>query len=460
MGFGSETGSKTFHGRVPSEGAGGGTLAVQVVAPKVPRYPEGAPVYVFVLGGFSPEGYGHGLRGIVGQGFVQITYNYPGGGQGRTRSEGQYDYRGLKSFQATRDVIRFALGEFGDDRGRKLHEIVGQKILYKNVGVFGSSSGGLVFFSTFAHDPEALKSLAFYVGWENPTTGQTLLVDLGGRSSYTGKPLPNPAFAAYGPESCKVDYSALKWDAEKEFSLRDLRNMGRGPTRRTRGVLYLDNNGNGRCDVEPGFGARLPFDLNRNGVIDRGEDWIFWFVGETHGARVKRYYSVEVIRAATEKKVFGPEGPPSSVASLQECEAYWRDRNSLRAFPLIPRYCPNLKVILVAGQEDHVQACPAFPGIQQAYDGLGLAGVWRRLNPDAEYVRLVLGPRTPRDTPDNDANCVIPLGQMRRFAHPVGRPFLRPAFQTAALLEAADRVYRRCADTNLKKVLWQGPKGR
>ncbi|HID77355.1 MAG TPA: hypothetical protein EYP56_15330, partial [Planctomycetaceae bacterium] len=78
-------------------------MAVQVVAPRSAkefRYRDGAPVLVFVIGGFSAEGYGAGLRGVVEQGIVQISYNYPGGGLGRTASDGRYDCRGMNCILA------------------------------------------------------------------------------------------------------------------------------------------------------------------------------------------------------------------------------------------------------------------------------------------------------------------------------------------------------------------------
>jgi len=80
---------------------------------------------VCVLGGFGPGGYVRGLGGVVGRGIVQITYNYPGGRTGPFASDGVYDYRGMNCIRATRDVVRFALGELTDDKGRRLEEIVG-----------------------------------------------------------------------------------------------------------------------------------------------------------------------------------------------------------------------------------------------------------------------------------------------------------------------------------------------
>jgi len=452
---------KSFDVRLPSDGAGEGTLAVRVVAPRSVdafRFREGAPVLVWVLGGFGPGGYTRGLRGVVGQGIVQITYNYPGGQTGPFASDGVYDYRGMNCIRATRDVIRFALGELPDDKGRRLHEIVGGPICYDNVGVLGSSSGGVMFFSTVAQFPEAVENLASYVGWENPTTGQTLLFDMGAKNARTGEPLPNPAFVRYGPKSCEMDFSDLKWDANLLVEYSDTKLMGQrgGATPAARkGALYLDNNGNDRCDVTPAHQPRQPFDRNGNGKIDADEDWASAFVAQYEGDRLEVYYSREVLDAAYEKNVFGEAGPPDFLPTPEEYKDYWKLRDSLPAFPLLKKHNPNLKVILVAGQVDHVQACPAFPGIQQAYDGLTEAGIWRRMNPDAAYIRSIAGRRAQGPIGDNDANVPIPVGQMRRFAHPVHSGVPKPVFQLAAVLELADRVHFGNEKPNLDGVLWK-----
>ncbi|MCX7012886.1 MAG: hypothetical protein NTW86_10080 [Candidatus Sumerlaeota bacterium] len=136
------------------------------------RYREGAPVLVFIAGAFSPNGLDKPLRGVADQGIVQVAFNYPGGSGGGMASDGVYDYRGMNCIRATRDVIRFAMGELADNRGRRLHEIVVGPICYGNVGALGSSSGGVMFFSAVAQFPEALAKLAFYVGWETPTTSK------------------------------------------------------------------------------------------------------------------------------------------------------------------------------------------------------------------------------------------------------------------------------------------------
>jgi hypothetical protein len=55
---------------------------------------------------------------------------------------------------------------------------------------------------------------------------------------------------------------------------------GTTPPSAGKGALYLDNNGNDRCDVTPEHQPRQPFDDNGNGKIDANEDWAFAFVAQ------------------------------------------------------------------------------------------------------------------------------------------------------------------------------------
>jgi len=110
----------------------------------------------------------------------------------------------------------------------------------------------------------------------------------------------------------------------------------------------------------------------------------------------------------------------------------------------------------VAGEVDHVQACPALPGIQQAYDGLGEVGIWRRMNPDAAYVHAIAGGRVRGGIRDNDANAAIPAGAMKHFVHPMDKGVPKPLFQLAAVVELADRVQFGNSEPNLDNVLWKG----
>jgi hypothetical protein len=80
---------------------------------------------------------------VAGCGFVEVSFAFPGGGQGDAKSGGTYDYRGPKCIQALRDVILFAMGKIADNKGQEIQDLVGDvRVLASKVGLHGGSHGG------------------------------------------------------------------------------------------------------------------------------------------------------------------------------------------------------------------------------------------------------------------------------------------------------------------------------
>ena len=167
--------------RLQSEGAGGGTLAVRLTYPASVtnyRYPDGAPVAVYLAGGFTPGGLGGSPR-IPQQGFVLVTFIYPGGSEGATASDGIYDYRGDNCQKALRDMIRFAGGVATDTLGRLIDDVVPGPVHPGLVGL-APFSNGLIGLITLDRYGAEIPFTPYHVGWENPTSGQIVAVELGG----------------------------------------------------------------------------------------------------------------------------------------------------------------------------------------------------------------------------------------------------------------------------------------
>jgi len=128
---------------LPSESTGvsSGTLAVRIHTPRAgaARYPDGAPVIIWVLGGFEIKGINHGLPPVADD-VICITFIYPGGADpwsGRS-SDGVYDYRGEAGIATLRDVILYASGELRDADGKTIDEIVPVPVLHDNIGMIGA----------------------------------------------------------------------------------------------------------------------------------------------------------------------------------------------------------------------------------------------------------------------------------------------------------------------------------
>ena len=72
------TGQTTSLTRIPSVFAGEEGIIVCIKSPPESRYPEGAPVVVYQVGGFQRSGIGSTDAGLTSQGFIEIAFNYPG----------------------------------------------------------------------------------------------------------------------------------------------------------------------------------------------------------------------------------------------------------------------------------------------------------------------------------------------------------------------------------------------
>ncbi len=107
--------------RLPSDSTGtAGTLAVRVHTPKWEnaRYPDGAPVIIWIQGGFDVRGIAHSLPPDVDD-VICITFIFPGGSDPYSglSSDGIYDYRGEHCIAALRDVVLYAAGQLRDIHG-------------------------------------------------------------------------------------------------------------------------------------------------------------------------------------------------------------------------------------------------------------------------------------------------------------------------------------------------------
>src|SRR5580658_5860230 len=134
---------------LPSESAPGRGLAINVIFPTRPRYPDGAPVVVVAPGGSGPDGLSFEMHAAQ-MGLVEVRFAFPGGSKGKFTSSGIYDYRGVECQKALRDVILFAHGRMLDKDGRKISDLVPIKISSDNVGLVGWSNGGNVALVTMA----------------------------------------------------------------------------------------------------------------------------------------------------------------------------------------------------------------------------------------------------------------------------------------------------------------------
>ena len=400
----------TFLTFVPSEAGGATGIAVQVTAPERCRYLNGCPVVVNVPGGWGGVGIGGTGVDLCQEGFVQIRFNFPGSGEGETKSGGSYDTRGPNCLEALKDVVLFALGQKTDSQGKYLKDLVSLPLLETNVGVVAYSNGGNAAISVLGLYGDELSSVAWLLNWESPVGDGMPDVEAGGWHSETN-PTVNPA---YNPNDGSWDLSSLRYDANLLLYYTDSENPTGG---RLSGGLY--------------------FDINGNGAVDYGTDYVLFpiVVAETTG--IHAYYSERVTSYAWSHGVY-PSSIPSHITTVGQTREFWRYRNGELWFSAVAKALPNLKFMVLASEKDHVQAAPDHPHILVQYHGFLEAGLpFVRLNPDSSYLRREMD-SLPAGMVDNDAGAEIDHFSIRRAVEPEAVPF--PALVSGGILELADRT--------------------
>lgn len=358
-----------------STGSPAGTLAVRVhtPAPGNERYPEGAPVLIWVPGGYEMKGINHGLPAHV-EDTIIITFLFPGAADawaGR-QSDGTYDYRGSRCIEGLRDVILYAAGELTDDQGRAIDEIVPVNVLHDNIGLEGVSFGGNIIVAVAAIYGDALSGhLRYVVQWETPVSSQIATRDLG--RVWLQPPFGqqgdfyNPRYSSYGPMVLGVDCSDLAYD----------------PSGTLRQVFH-DGNGDGRYTTvdDPIVHLQTP-DLDGDGVLRLNEDFPLDAYPSAEGT--KDVYSRAVTNALEDNGVF-PNPWPEDVAPPAEADAYWDIRESVMLYQEAMIKMPDLEAMVLAGVRDHVQSAPDKPHIRQAFEGWDNSGAWVQINPSPAYM--------------------------------------------------------------------------
>jgi len=428
---------------LPSDSTGvpGGTLAVRVVAPASPadtRYPDGAPVVVYAVGGTS-AGSLRTQQLSLADDVIQIYFLFPGGTDLGRSSDGTYDYRGPNSIVALRDVVLYAAGELTDSLGRTIDDVVPVPVLHDEIGLFGSSNGGNIVVAVIAeYGIDLAGSVRYVIQWESPISSQITTKELGAvtldcpGSGQQYLLAVNPRYRGYGPQELDVDYSQLAYDSGS-----------------SRQPLFWDGNGDGRYTtiIDPSTGCRTP-DLDLNGTLELDED----FPLRMDGAR--QSYSRTATRALADQNTFGGSWP-ADVPTVAETDAFWDLREAVRlyatAFANISDPATGSGhrlegMVLVSIVDHHSQVAPDKPHIRQAFDGWDGAGHWVRLNPARDYVVEVDPTLSSRaDLPDNAPNTApADWTDAGSYASPED---LDDVYFAAAIHEMADRAHAAASAT-------------
>jgi hypothetical protein len=364
--------------RLPSDVAGTQGLALRVTVPSFARYSQaGAPIGVYMGGGFHSDCLSERGTELALHGFIEIRFNFQGGGTGETRSGGgPYDYRGPESLIAARDVLRFATGSLADSSGRFLAELTGSVVpLYTNVGLIGWSNGGNTNICVAGMYDDEIDGPAWIINWESPV-GDGMPQAEAGSKECDLRPLNSLVNPAYNPNTGEWNLEKLVYDAQIQIPL-------------------LEN-------VHDYVTGGLYFDFNSDGIVDPGQDFILYPLIFDMGSGNKAHYSERVRREAESQNLI-PVNPPSHILTLPETEAFWDCRNGAYWIDSVLTKLPDVLFMAVANDTDHVQRTPDHPHVLLQYEMFRQGGArFVRLNPDRAYVEAFLGTPYP-DAVDNDA---------------------------------------------------------
>ncbi|MBN2103396.1 T9SS type A sorting domain-containing protein [bacterium] len=378
---------------LPSTSAQPEGLRIRINPPVQQRYTDGAPIVLYMPGGFQGEGLDERETGLTEQGFIEIRFNLPGNGENRDLSGGgPYDYRGVSSLIALRDIIQFANGSITDINGNTLSDLVSPASPQSdNVGLIGWSMGGSTNICVAGRWGHVFQ-LAWIVNWESPVGDGMPQAECGAKLEGILRPNTMELNPAYDPANGSWDLSTLAYDPQIQIPI-------------------LENT---REHVTGG----LFFDMNQDAQMDMSIDYIPYPLVFEMSDGLKAYYSERLREKANQETLF-PATLPPHIPTPAENRQFWAIRNGAYWIDSTIIKLPGLMFIIVANDTDHVQRAPDHPHVVLQYEGFVNAGCrFVRLNPDRSYVESLLGHENPRAA-DNPAFMTLDRTDMKSVVEPV-----------------------------------------
>lgn len=309
-----------------------GDLHVELLAPEHAGSDATWPIAVVIHGAWDAAGTPVGPGGVsldVSRGMLALHLDLPGGG----KSDGFDDRRGPGARAAVATALRYAAGELADQDGCTVaeREPGADPSLVVLVGL---SNGGNLAVATLADAELDVPAVSGLVTWETPSFPQAVNVELGNDPS------------VYEPGSCALDGGGVACAFDASLALAD------AP------AVCLDLDADRRCSAGPDIlvlGARDP-------------------------AAGKAAVSLPL------RQALGPD-PIELFDSAEESAAFWSERDSTALAEALVAAQPDLPVLLVASEEDHVLRWPDHPHVVGWLAALQAAGVaWSRINPGTDWV--------------------------------------------------------------------------
>jgi hypothetical protein len=341
-----DVGVRTIGVQIPLDD--GGSVHVDARWPATAA-PEGDrwPVALLVHGAWDAAGTPldrSSIRPDVAAGLVGLALDLPGNG----RTDGDNDHRGSGSRAAVAAVLRWAAGEARDLGGCTLADrtlSADPDALY----VIGASNGGNLAVATLADPALDLPPVAGLVTWETPASAQFVNVELG--AARTFYEAGSCTFAPDDGITCAIPTDEL---------IAPL--AGGAP------VVCFDQDGDGACGDA---------DVVIKGVLDLASGLTM--------------LSPTLLAAAEARGLDLP-----GYADLATANEWWAERDASRLATALVDAQPDLPVMLLASEEDHVQTLVDHPHVFGFGEGLQAAGArWTRLNPGTDWLPDAAGENAP-----------------------------------------------------------------
>jgi len=412
---------------VPSEGVPGSGVAVNLIYPKKARYKDGAPIAVVIPGGLGPSGLGFEMHACQ-TGIVEVRFAFPGGGTPQFGTAGTFDNRGEESLKALKDVILFAGGQKADYKGRSVEELLKPvvKVQPENIGLVGWDIGGNQALAVLGKYSVALSFVKWLVFYESPVGSMFCPASLGSASDLLLNKHYREGSAATG--NILMDYRKLNW-AETSF---------RTPNRLT-----------SRKRGSPGLKGVLYFDENANNIWE--ESYEFAFTSALDVDLMKQYFPPQITGAIQRVELFKGYWP-KNIATLEETEKFFADRDGSLFVEKVASEFPDLFVTIFASKADHDQQQPDHPHIAFLYNSfLGHKVRFLRLNPDPNYM-VAVGGMNHINFANNKPNAAIDSDSIMEQLESEG---LLPdyVYIEAAVAELADRTKGKIYKETLNGVI-------
>jgi len=487
---------------VPSIAAPGNGLAINIIYPQKPRYKDGAPIAIIVPGGDTPNGLN--ICAHAAQvGFVELRFSFPGGGLDSFKSGGYNDYRGPKSQLALHDILLFAAGKGEDFKHRKMAELLPVKLSMNNIGIIGWSNGGNIVLVTMEKYANSLSFIRWLALCECPLGSLFFPPSLGSTHDFLLNNHYRQGSAATG--HCLIDFRKLAFQADIKPHPGVRKKLGEPDLP---GVIYFDDNKNNQWNESTEFAFNYCVDKGLNKQIyppdvaaamerlkifqslappppitvapkaiaskaspktdKKTNDKLSDKTSNTkekvdtkttiNDTKTKIINAAKSAAATKTKEKSKPEPVesvpdyikywPRTIATLEESENYFQERDGSLSIPALCNLYPNLLVTILASQVDHLQTQPDHPHIVLQYNAwLENGAHWVRLNPESIYLAS-LADMNKSNFVQNAPNAPIEATNITDYLEPKG--ILKDyVFVDATIAELADR----CRSKNVSSPL-------